>query len=336
MSTTATSATSGIKVSLFNQDQWEKFYPQTEMILTRNKGRQLFPLLNYILKGLDPDSVYAVFLHFERVDNYKYEFSCNKWEKKQSGNEIPPIEMKQHIHGWRNGSHWMNGPVSFKHVKLTNDPDNTKVDSVYVQSMHKHLPVISILKTGDTVKEEFRLGLTEFIGVTSYQNTRICSLKIELNPHATGFKATGGHNKVSEEKNKRRGVKRPAREQPYQFSLSEMQAAPQVVNQYSAPALLNEENQMGMYPMQMAPGIPGTKHTFNSQGFSNNYTYQQQNQMMINMVPWYPMNMPMGPWQGMHMYPGMAPNMVPRMPLTSYPQNWQYPQGSMAPWNGGT
>ena len=72
MSTTATSPPSGIQVSLFNRDQWEKFYPHTEMILNRTKGRQLFPLLNYILKGLDPDLAYAVFLHFERVDNYKW------------------------------------------------------------------------------------------------------------------------------------------------------------------------------------------------------------------------------------------------------------------------
>ncbi|EFO90119.1 hypothetical protein CRE_24747 [Caenorhabditis remanei] len=208
MTTTATSTVSGISVSLSNQEQWEKFYPHTEMVVTRKSGRLLFPHLKYILKGLDEETEYSVFLHFERIDNWKYKFLSRGWDKWTEGNEKLPIDMKQHKDEWKCGRDWMKDPVSFDYIKITNNPEAKKENSVLLQSMHRYLPVISIQKKGDTEKGEFRLGITEFMAVTTYQNNAIASLKVELNQHASGFRQTGGHN------NKKRGIKRPAEAPP--------------------------------------------------------------------------------------------------------------------------
>ncbi|KAF1771130.1 hypothetical protein GCK72_002955 [Caenorhabditis remanei] len=208
MTTTATSTVSGISVSLSNQEQWEKFYPHTEMVVTRKSGRLLFPQLKYILKGLDEETEYSVFLHFERMDDWKYKFLSRGWDKWTEGDKKLSIDMKQHKDEWKCGRDWMKDPLSFDYIKITNNPEAKKENSVLLQSMHRYLPVISIQKKGNTEKEEFRLGITEFMAVTTYQNNSIASLKVELNQHASGFRQDGGHN------NKKRGIKRPAEAPP--------------------------------------------------------------------------------------------------------------------------
>ncbi|EFO90135.1 hypothetical protein CRE_24748 [Caenorhabditis remanei] len=195
MTTTATSTVSGISVSLSNQEQWEKFYPHTEMVVTRKSGRLLFPHLKYILKGLDDEKEYSVFVHFERIDDWKYKFTFAGWDKWTEGDEKLPIDMKQHKEEWKCGRDWMKDPVSFDYIKITNNTEDKKENEILLQSMHRYLPVISIQKKGDTEKEEFRLGITEFVAVTVYQNKNMPSLKVELNPRASGFRQTGGHNK---------------------------------------------------------------------------------------------------------------------------------------------
>ncbi|KAF1771132.1 hypothetical protein GCK72_002957 [Caenorhabditis remanei] len=208
MTTTATSTVSGISVSLSNQEQWEKFYPHTEMVVTRKSGRLLFPHLKYILKGLDEETEYSVFVHFERIDDWKYKFLSRGWDKWTEGDKKLPIDMKQHKDEWKCGRDWMKDPASFDYIKITNNPNLGDENSVLLQSMHIYLPVISIQKKGGTEKEEFRLGITEFMAVTTYQNNAIASLKVELNQRASGFRQTGGHN------NKKRGIKRPAEAPP--------------------------------------------------------------------------------------------------------------------------
>ena len=85
------------------------------------------------------------------------------------GDEVRQIKVEQHLDGWRAGSYWMAKPVSFKHVRITNDTDLKKSNTFVLQSMHKFLPVIGVQKMGDSKIEGFRLDVTEFMAVTAYQ-----------------------------------------------------------------------------------------------------------------------------------------------------------------------
>ena len=88
------------------------------------------------------------------------------------GDKKLPIDMKQHKDEWKCGRDWMKDPVSFDYIKITNNTEAKKENEILLQSMHRYLPVISIQKKGGTEKEEFRLGITEFMAVTTYQ---VCS-----------------------------------------------------------------------------------------------------------------------------------------------------------------
>ncbi|EFP03443.1 hypothetical protein CRE_09512 [Caenorhabditis remanei] len=155
--TTVTSPTSGIEVSLSNQDQWEKCHPMTTMVGSGEVGNQLSPHLEYVLKGLDSNAKYELSLHFERVDNLQSE-----------GNEIGH-ELKLHKDGSMNGGYWMENPVSFEHIKITNNPEIATDHIVFVESMHKYMPVLSIQREKEE-KKEFRFSVTEFIVVTNDVN----------------------------------------------------------------------------------------------------------------------------------------------------------------------
>ncbi|CAP37817.1 Protein CBG20877 [Caenorhabditis briggsae] len=184
-------SSSGIKLSLADPTTWKKFYPNTEMIVTRRKGRVIFPHLNYNLTGLEPNAHYEVFIHLERTDNLKYKFEAGKWKESGIGGKIVPIDYKQHPDGARQGSHWMNETISFKNLKITNDIKNTDKQLILVQSMHKFLPVITIKKVDDQMGEEFRLTITEFYAVTAYQCEAMSQLKVSHNKYASGHKGNG-------------------------------------------------------------------------------------------------------------------------------------------------
>ncbi|EFP03390.1 hypothetical protein CRE_09627 [Caenorhabditis remanei] len=318
---------SGVEVSLSNQDQWEKFHPMTEMVVTRKAGRRLFPHLKYILKGLDPDAKYGLFLHFERMDNIKYKFSVNKWKEFAKGDEIRPIERKLHKDGWRLGGHWMENPVSFEYFKITNDPEMDKDDAVLVQSMHKHIPVLSIQRE-NAEKEEFRFGVTEFMAVTAYQNKNIIQLKIEMNRFASGFKEDGGHNKSPVSGSSPRGVKRQSTSPEVYGSVTPPSAPWTPPYNPLTPLRYNNtpvapmyhmypwQMPMGMYPMfppmssGMAPGMaPGVPMNSSMPPVADVF----QNQPAMQQNPIY-MGMPMGQWNM-----GNGNGMENRTPQSEFP-----------------
>ncbi|PIC20650.1 hypothetical protein B9Z55_025771 [Caenorhabditis nigoni] len=220
---------SGIEVTLKNADLWTKFNSPMEMIVTRQNGRKMFPALEYSIQGLDPTAMYEVYLHMERMDNHKYRYKNNGWDDYAKGDPITPIQKIKHKSGGQTGMFWMNGPISFEQVRLTNNPDLQKDDNIVVlQSLHKWRPVVTIreLKNSD---EEFRVENVWFIAVTTYYNPEIKSLKVENNKMASGFREDGHHKTTV------RGTKRTASE-----------ASPTPSSSASPPAKMNPN---GHFPM---------------------------------------------------------------------------------------
>ncbi|CAO4366821.1 unnamed protein product [Caenorhabditis nigoni] len=187
-----TTTSYGIKVSLSNADLWKKFPSPMEMMLVRKIGRKLFPILEYSIEGLNPTAMYEVYLHMERMDEYKYRYVNNEWYNCEEGDPITPIQKIIHKSGRQTGIFWMDGPISFEQIRLTNNHDLDKKDHVFIQSMHKWRPVVTIrkLENGDEnsiYDAEFRMEDVWFIAVTAFKNPTTKRLKIENNIYASGF-----------------------------------------------------------------------------------------------------------------------------------------------------
>ncbi|PIC17232.1 hypothetical protein B9Z55_023547 [Caenorhabditis nigoni] len=191
------SSSSGIEVTLNNADLWNKFNGPMEMLVTRKTGRKMFPILEYSVHGLNPTAIYR--------------YRNNEWDDYAKGDPITPIQKNKHNSEAQTGMLWMNGPISFKQIRLTTDPKAEDKDNIFIQSLHKWRPVVTIRKLENEVEnsnfgEEFRIDTVWFIAVTKYQNPSIKGLKVENNKMASGFRPTGNHKNNLP----KRGTKRPA------------------------------------------------------------------------------------------------------------------------------
>ncbi|TGZ48751.1 T-box protein 2, partial [Temnothorax longispinosus] len=191
-------------------DEGQFYENNTEMIITKS-GRRMFLSVQINVSGLKKRENYYVFMEIAPASDRR-----NKYCGYQNGGKnsnmggwsfTGPAEPQQ-LFGYRiykhpespaTGSHWMDNPISFNKLKLTNninDPNN----NVVLTSMHKYVPRIWIVRCFDAKNYNelfthptalFAFKETEFIAVTAYENENITKLKINNNPFAKGFRETG-------------------------------------------------------------------------------------------------------------------------------------------------
>ncbi|XP_051775668.1 MAX dimerization protein MGA a isoform X2 [Erpetoichthys calabaricus] len=189
----------GVRVTLDNNNMWNEFYRcNTEMILTK-QGRRMFPYCRFRISGLEHFQRYILVMDINPVDNVRYKWNGQFWEACDKAE--PHILGRVFIHpeSPSSGHYWMQQPVSFYKLKLTNnplDPDG----HIILHSMHRYLPRLHIVpadKTTEVIQLSgpevmtFTFPQTEFFAVTAYQNLRITQLKIDYNPFAKGFREEG-------------------------------------------------------------------------------------------------------------------------------------------------
>ncbi|XP_049319318.1 MAX dimerization protein MGA a isoform X2 [Astyanax mexicanus] len=197
----------GVTVTLDNNNMWNEFYRcKTEMILTK-QGRRMFPCCRFRISGLEPFQNYTLVMDMHPVDNHRYKWSDRRWETNGKGD---PHIARSFVHpeSPATGLDWMQNPVSFYKLKLTNNPLDQE-NHIVINSMHRYLPRLHIIpadKTTDGIQLDgpdiitFSFPQTEFFAVTAYQNLSITQLKIDYNPFAKGFREDSNNSRSSKPK----------------------------------------------------------------------------------------------------------------------------------------
>uniref|UniRef100_A0A4W5RC98 T-box domain-containing protein n=1 Tax=Hucho hucho TaxID=62062 RepID=A0A4W5RC98_9TELE len=185
---------SGIKVMLDNNNMWNEFFKcKTEMIITK-QGRRMFPYCRFRISGLEPFQKYTLLMDINPVDNKCYKWTGQDWQ--MSGKAEAHLLRRVFIHpdSPSSGHLWMQNPVSFYKLKLT---DNTmdQEGNVILHPMHRYLPHLHLV-SAETATEDTQLNgtdvitftfpQTEFFAVTAYQNVRMSQFKADFNPFASG------------------------------------------------------------------------------------------------------------------------------------------------------
>ncbi|KAG7314742.1 hypothetical protein KOW79_022045 [Hemibagrus wyckioides] len=185
-----------VHASLQGRELWEKFNSVgTEMLITKT-GRRMFPSCRVTVMGLNPKVKYVLMMDMVPFDNNKYKWNGDLWEV--SGKSDPHLPNRFFIHpdSPALGERWMQYPISFHKLKLTNNTLNSK-GLVVLHSMHKYQPRLHIVQAPDPCGGHsggylrFTFPEAAFIAVTSYQNQEITKLKIDNNPFAKGFRDNG-------------------------------------------------------------------------------------------------------------------------------------------------
>lgn len=202
---------SGVNAELVNVNLWQQFHQhQTEMIITKS-GRRMFPSVQLSVSGLQKRETYYVLLEVALASNQRHKYCGYENENRNSnmggwslaGPADPQHNFDRRIYMHPDspaiGDHWMDNPIHFNRLKLTNNV-NDKSNNVILASMHKYVPKIWIIRCSNAASlnelfsnpaASFIFKETEFIAVTAYQNENITKLKIDHNPFAKGFRETG-------------------------------------------------------------------------------------------------------------------------------------------------
>lgn len=195
----ADSICKGVKVTLDNNSMWNEFYRcKTEMILTK-QGSRMFPYCRFRISGLQPSSKYSLIMDIQPVDNSRYKWTGKSWQV--AGKAESPVKSQPfaHLESPSTGQHWMQNPVSFYKLKLTNNPTDQEGNTI-LRPMHRYLPRLHVVQTDKAVKDiklsgpsvvTFTFLQTEFMAVTAYQNSHFVQLKVDYNPFAKGLKEDG-------------------------------------------------------------------------------------------------------------------------------------------------
>lgn len=188
-------ATPKIHVTLTNASLWQEFHSVGTEMYVNKVGRRMFPFCSYELTGLDPHRLYFLILTFPPVDEYRYRWGAKGWIRVSTNQEHEAGgDIFTHPSSPAPGSRWMQPPVRFSTVKLTNDASNED-GMVVLQSSHRYIPLLHVVpfdpSMGNTVDiddpetQTFMFPETEFYAVTCYQNPRCSRLKIQHNPFAS-------------------------------------------------------------------------------------------------------------------------------------------------------
>ncbi|XP_062257412.1 T-box transcription factor T isoform X3 [Platichthys flesus] len=176
-----------LKVTLDENELWQKFKDLTnEMIVTKN-GRRMFPVLKVNVSGLDPNAMYSFLLDFVSADNHRWKYVNGEWVPGGKPEPQTPSCVYIHPDSPNFGAHWMKAPVSCSKVKLTNKLNGG--GQIMLNSLHKYEPRIHIVRVGGPRRmiTSHCFPETQFIAVTAYQNEEVTALKIKYNPFAKAF-----------------------------------------------------------------------------------------------------------------------------------------------------
>ncbi|KAK3790713.1 hypothetical protein RRG08_038204 [Elysia crispata] len=109
------------KATLDGKKLWDIFFEHgTEMVITKS-GRRMFPSFKVKMSGLDKKAKYILLLDIVPVDDCRYKFHNGTWSIAGKADPDMPRRMYIHPDSPCSGEQWMQKPVSFQKLKLTNN-----------------------------------------------------------------------------------------------------------------------------------------------------------------------------------------------------------------------
>ncbi|KAL7380110.1 hypothetical protein ABVT39_011908 [Epinephelus coioides] len=189
----------GIRVTLDNNSMWNEFFRcKTEMILTQ-QGSRMFPYCRFRISGLQSSKKYSLIMDIQPLDNSRYKWTGKSWQVAGRAECHVKSQPFAHPESPSTGQHWMQNPVSFYKLKLTNNISDQEGNTI-LHPMHRYLPRLHVVQTDKAAKDiklnnpnvvTFTFPQTEFMAVIAYQNSRFSQLKVDYNPFAKGLKEEG-------------------------------------------------------------------------------------------------------------------------------------------------
>lgn len=99
--------------------------------------RRMFPVIKTQVTGLCPGDMYTVFLEFVQVVGQRWKYINSEWSPTTTSDPATKNPFYKHPESPNFGKHWMDQPISFAKIKLTNRPDNPGQVPTYNAATYK-------------------------------------------------------------------------------------------------------------------------------------------------------------------------------------------------------
>lgn len=93
-------------------------------------NRRMFPAITVSVDNLNPDNIYSIYLDILPADDRRYKFMQTEWLP--VGKVDKKFNYRSYLHpeSPNSGAYWMEKPISFKFLKLTNNKGTVYRDQV--------------------------------------------------------------------------------------------------------------------------------------------------------------------------------------------------------------
>ncbi|KAM4541186.1 MAX dimerization protein MGA a isoform 2-T2 [Fundulus diaphanus] len=264
-----------VKVTLDNNSMWNEFFKcRTEMILTK-QGSRMFPYCRFRISGLQSSLKYSLVMDIEPLDNSQYKWTGESWHTCRKAERHVKSKPFVHPDSPATGQHWMQNPVSFYRLKLT-DNISDQEGNIILHPMHRYLPQLYLVQA-DAAVEDFRLNgpnvltftfpQTEFITVTSYQNPQFTQLKVNYNPFvkklkedrviSCGLKLKGNSGKELTSYEAKTNTEEHPVKKSLKFLLANHKPRHSKTSDFKLPAPKEPQEKSAMSNAQSAAHVPG-------------------------------------------------------------------------------
>jgi hypothetical protein len=160
------------RILLDSAPLWRQFFSATNEMIVTKAGRRMFPVLKLHVSRLEMTAMYAVVLEFRCTHQHRWRFLNGNWQKGSTCEDNADLRhVFVHFASVAPGSQWMQEPVSFAKLKLSNRENGTS--KIKLNSLHKYQPYIHVIKIQQPLEiTTFTFPETQFIAVTAYQNDK--------------------------------------------------------------------------------------------------------------------------------------------------------------------
>ena len=91
----------------------------------------MFPAIAVSIYGLNPNAMYSIYLDILPADDCRYKFVKTQWVSIGKVDKKFTYREYAHPDSVNTGKHWMEKPVLFKYLKLTNNKSTAYSNQVY-------------------------------------------------------------------------------------------------------------------------------------------------------------------------------------------------------------
>ncbi|CAI2350198.1 unnamed protein product [Caenorhabditis sp. 36 PRJEB53466] len=189
-----------IVVRLNPPEIWNKLNAVGNEMQVETIGRSLRPRLEYVVEGLDPNKIYSMHVHFERMNRSLLMYEDGVWNEEFDELKDVPAKTNAFFVGTETGADWLLYGIDASRLKIfkprrrgpnvsreVREQDAARIlrneqTMINVRTLCRYVPVLEIYELAGAhnfLCHTAKFDETKFVVVTNYKNKDLIKMKTD-------------------------------------------------------------------------------------------------------------------------------------------------------------